>query len=110
VGAVAKGLIGAVFAVAEGDGFLFFDGDFLRLEGGSFVGTIAEGLRGGFAAGAPPVVAGFEFHDGGGFAGNIRLIFGAHAISIRQRRVRWLEGSGYFIRRGGTMKGKGLAV
>jgi hypothetical protein len=87
VGTVAEGGIGAVLAVAEGDGFRFLNGDFLGLEFGTSVGSVAEGLFRGFAARAPPVFPGFEFHDGRAFAGNLWGSFGGHGGLIHQRGV-----------------------
>ena len=60
VGAIAVGFLGRVLAAAQGDlGF----GRQLEFDWGkvaALVAAIAKGLGFGFAAGAPPVGAGFE--------------------------------------------------
>jgi hypothetical protein len=65
--AVAEGLVAAVFATAQRHRGLGSDGDFDRRELTALMGTVTEGLVGRSAAGAPPVIAGRQLHDIGGF-------------------------------------------
>ena len=63
MGAVAERFVAGVLAAAQGQRRLGGDGEFHGRELAALVGAVAEGLVGGSAAGAPPIVAGLELHD-----------------------------------------------
>ena len=59
-----------MLAVAEPDFLLFCQREFFWTEAGAFMRAVAHGLMTGKAAGAPPVVSGFEFNGDGFTRGN----------------------------------------
>lgn len=63
MGAVAERFVAGALAAAQGQGGLGGDGEFHGREFAALVGAVAEGLVGGSAAGAPPIVAGLELDD-----------------------------------------------
>jgi hypothetical protein len=67
VAAVAERRGCAVFALAPPECFLFGNFDFHRLQSGSLVSPVAEGLVGGTATGAPPMGASLYFEREGAF-------------------------------------------
>ena len=60
---VAEGFVAGMLAVADRDGFFLGEGELLRAETGSLVGTVAERLGLGTTAGTPPVIPGGECHE-----------------------------------------------
>lgn len=71
VGSIAQGAVLAVLAGAEPDLTIRLGLVFHRLKAGALVGTIAKGLLGAAATGAPPVAfSGFDLYGQGGFLGN----------------------------------------
>ncbi len=70
VAAVAKGPVTGMLAAAKPYPGLFADLQFHRREVTALVRAIAKRLTGGFATGAPPVSAGFQFHGVGGSLGD----------------------------------------
>ena len=56
-----------MFAGAPGDGLRLSDFNLFGTKGGTLMGTVAEGLGLGAATGAPPIGAGLDFLDDGGF-------------------------------------------
>ena len=69
--AVAEGGVGSVFALAKVGFAVFFCGERFGGEACSFVGAVAEGLVGGFSAGAEVILFSFfEFDGDGAFCGN----------------------------------------
>ena len=63
--AVTQRFILAALAVAKGDLFLFLDRYLLRRKASSLMATVAERLLGRQSTGAPEVISGFEFKNGG---------------------------------------------
>lgn len=65
VGAIAVGRIAGALAVAEPDFFILGQGELQRAFTCAFVSTVAHGLMTAEAAGAPPMIASFEFYGNG---------------------------------------------
>lgn len=74
---IAKGCVAALLAAAQPHLAFFFDSEFFRGEPRSLVRTIAEWLPGTLAAGAEPVVTGFQFDDAGFLLGDDGVGHGA---------------------------------
>ena len=60
---IAEWLVLRMLARAPGDSFRFGDSHHFRLEAGAGVRAVAKGLAFGATAGAPPILAGFDFLD-----------------------------------------------
>jgi hypothetical protein len=80
VGTVAERWILGLFAIAEPDFLCFGQGEFLWTESGALVGAITVWLMTAEAAGAPPVVSGWEFNGHGLLVVNLWERF--HAWSV----------------------------
>lgn len=65
MGAIAVGRVAGALAVTKPDFLVLGEGEFHRRFAGAFVAAVTHGLMTAESAGAPPVVASFEFERDG---------------------------------------------